>query len=119
MSNTDFLRQSEADLLPPGFVHGHSFELCIGEYRGYAEVDGWHPARREAVEICQSETGGAPKAGQRRKMASDALKLIFSSRKDASTMRGCMSRAPRCTRGSIKRDLGSLPRVGTTRFTSS
>ncbi|MEK7116152.1 MAG: hypothetical protein AAB879_02025, partial [Patescibacteria group bacterium] len=66
------MRQSEADLLPPGFVHGHSFELCIGEYRGYAEVDGWHPARREAVEICQSETGGAPKAGQRRKMASDA-----------------------------------------------
>ncbi len=77
MANTDFLRQSEADLLPPGFVHSHVFELSVGEYRGCAEVDGWHPVSREAIEICQSETEGTPKAGQRRKLASDALKLIF------------------------------------------
>lgn len=79
MSNTDFLRQSEADLLPPGFVQGHVFQLNVGEYHGIAEVDGWHPESHEAIEICQSETsgGGTPKPGQKRKLASDALKLIF------------------------------------------
>ncbi len=78
MSNTDFLRQSEADLLPPGFVQGHVFQLHIGDYDGVAEVDGWHPESREAIEVCQSETlGGTPKPGQKRKLASDALKLIF------------------------------------------
>lgn len=78
MSNTDVLRESEADLLPPGYVQGHVFDLHVGDYRGIAEVDGWHPVSREAIEICQSESLiGAPKPGQKRKMASDALKLIF------------------------------------------
>jgi hypothetical protein len=77
MSNTDVLRESEADLLPPGFVQGQVFTLSVGEYHALAEVDGWHPASREAIEICQSETYGAPKPGQKRKMASDALKLIL------------------------------------------
>lgn len=78
MSNTDFLRQSEADLLPPGFVQGHVFELHVDGYDGVAEVDGWHPESKEAIEVCQSETvGGTPKPGQKRKLASDALKLIF------------------------------------------
>lgn len=78
MSNTDFLRQSEADLLPPGYVQGHVFEIQVDEYLGIAEVDGWHPVSREAIEICQSETPDrVPKPGQKRKLASDALKLIF------------------------------------------
>lgn len=78
MSNTDLLRQSEADLLPPGFVQGQVFEFAVGDYRGMAEVDGWHPESRVAIEICQSESpSGAPKPGQKRKLASDALKLIF------------------------------------------
>lgn len=78
MANTDYLRQSEARLLPPGFVQGHVFHFRVGEYEGMAEVDGWHPVSREAIEICQSETEGeTPKPGQKRKMASDALKLVF------------------------------------------
>lgn len=78
MSNTDILRDSEAALLPPGFVQGHVFHFRVGDYAGMAEVDGWHPASREAIEMCQSEGDGrVPKPGQKRKMASDALKLIF------------------------------------------
>lgn len=78
MSNTDFLRKSEAGLLPDGFVQDHVFDLLIGDYRGQAEIDGWNPRTGEAIEICQSETDGqVPKPGQKRKMASDALKLIF------------------------------------------
>ncbi len=78
MSNTDFLRQSEVDLLPPGFEHGHVFHIQVDDYEATAEVDGWHPVSREAIEICQSETTqGTPKPGQKRKLASDALKLIF------------------------------------------
>jgi hypothetical protein len=78
MSNTDVLRTSEAAFLPPGYLQDHVFELHIDDYRGQAEVDGFHPVSREAIEICQSETlGGAPKPGQKRKLASDVLKLIF------------------------------------------
>jgi hypothetical protein len=82
MSNTDFLRQSEADLLPPGFVQGKVFNFKVGDYEGMAEVDGWHPVSQEAIEICQSETNGAPKPGQKRKMASDVLKLVFLKNQD-------------------------------------
>lgn len=77
MSNTDFLRLTEADLLPPGFVQGQTFHFTVNGYVGLAEVDGWNPDTHEAIEICQSETHGAPKPGQKRKMASDAFKLIF------------------------------------------
>lgn len=78
MSNTDFLRSSEADLLPEGFIQGHVFQLEVDGYHGIAEVDGWHPGLREAVEICQSDTDGTtPKPGQKRKLASDVLKLVF------------------------------------------
>lgn len=78
MSNTDFLRQSEADLLPPGYEHGHLFQIRVGEYEAVVEVDGWHPVSREVIEICQSDSArGVPKPGQKRKLASDALKLIF------------------------------------------
>jgi hypothetical protein len=78
MSNTDVLRSSEADLLPSGFVQGHVFEVEVSDYRGSAEVDGWNPDSLEAIEICQSEIdGGAPKPGQKRKLASDVLKLVF------------------------------------------
>ncbi len=76
MSNTDVLRDSEAALLPPGFVQGHRLHFRINDYDGIAEVDGWHPESREAIEICQGGSGG-PKPGQKRKLASDALKLIF------------------------------------------
>lgn len=77
MSNTDFLRQTEADLLPPGYIQGHVFHFTIRDYEASAEVDGWDEEKRDAIEICQSESSGAPKPGQKRKMASDALKLIF------------------------------------------
>ena len=77
MSNTDLLRQTEADLLPPGFSQKQVFHFTVNGYVGSAEVDGWNPDTHEAIEICQSETDGAPKPGQKRKMASDALKLIF------------------------------------------
>jgi len=78
MSNTDVLRLSEADLLPEGFIQGHVFELNVGVYNGIAEVDGWNPETLEAIEICQSEAlGEAPKPGQKRKLASDVLKLVF------------------------------------------
>lgn len=78
MSNTDVLRDSEADLLPPGFVQGQVFHLTVNGYVGSAEVDGWNPDTQEAIEICQSMTlGGVPKPGQKRKMASDVLKLVF------------------------------------------
>ncbi len=79
MSNTDYLIKAEAELLPPGFEHGHIFDF---EHDGTAhrvEVDGWHAEVREAIEICQSEAGerGAPKPGQKRKLANDVLKLAF------------------------------------------
>lgn len=78
MSNTDVLRESERSLLPPGFIQGHVFTLHVGDYDGQAEVDGFHPVSKEAIEICQSQSAGdAPKPGQRRKLASDVLKLIF------------------------------------------
>lgn len=78
MSNTDFLRRSEAVLLPPEFIQGKIFKFKIGDYEGLAEVDGWSDALGEAIEICQSETlNQTPKPGQKRKMASDVLKLVF------------------------------------------
>jgi hypothetical protein len=77
MSNTDILRRSEAELLPPGFLLDHVFNFGIDGYEAVAEVDGFHPVSREAIEICQSQTDGAPKPGQKRKLASDVLKLIF------------------------------------------
>lgn len=79
MSNTDFLRQAEAELLPPGFVHGHIFTFEDGGQNYSVEIDGWHEAAQEAIEICQSEAGefGSPKPGQKRKLASDVLKLVF------------------------------------------
>lgn len=84
MTNTDLLRQTEADLLPEGFVQGQVFHFTVNGYVGLAEVDGWNPDTQEAIEICQSETGGeTPKPGQKRKVASDALKLIFLINKSA------------------------------------
>lgn len=78
MSNTDLLRTSEAELLPPGFVQDHVFDFSVGDYHGRAEIDGWHPESREAIEIFQSDCpDGTPKPGQKRKLASDVLKLIF------------------------------------------
>ena len=78
MSNTDILRHSESALLPAGFIQDHVFKLHVGDYHGQAEVDGYHPISREAIEICQSESlFGSPKPGQKRKLASDVLKLIF------------------------------------------
>jgi len=78
MSNTDILRKNEKDLLPPGYSSDHVFEIAIGDYRGNAEVDGFHSETRDAIEICFSETEDAsPKPGQKRKLASDVLKLIF------------------------------------------
>ena len=78
MSNTDFLRQSELQLLPDGFVQGRVFEFKVNDYVGRAEVDGWNPQAQEAIEICQSETLDThPKPGQKRKLASDAFKLVF------------------------------------------
>lgn len=77
MSNTDVLRTTEADLLPNNFVQGHLFSLEVRGYCGIAEVDGWNEHTREAIEICQSETDDTPKPGQKRKMASDVLKLVF------------------------------------------
>jgi hypothetical protein len=78
MSDTDALREAERELLPNGFEWGHVFELDVNGYRGIAEVDGFDPISREAIEICLSETAEAsPKPGQKRKLASDALKLIF------------------------------------------
>jgi hypothetical protein len=78
MSNTDILRKSEAELLPPGFIQDYVFELDVGDYQGKAEVDGFHPVSREAIEICQSESlRETPKPGQKRKLASDVLKLVF------------------------------------------
>lgn len=77
MSNTDYLRRSEAFMLPPGFTQGRIFNFHVGDYEGQAEVDGWNPETREAIEICQSESDGTPKPGQKRKMASDVLKLVF------------------------------------------
>jgi hypothetical protein len=78
MSNTDFLRSSEADLLPEGYVQGHIVDLRPYGHQGSVELDGWHPERCEAIEICQSEAmGESPKPGQKRKLASDILKLAF------------------------------------------
>jgi len=79
MSNTDFLRKAEAELLPPGFEHGHIFSFETNGAVYSVEVDGWNMEVREAVEICQSEAGerGSPKPGQKRKLASDVLKLVF------------------------------------------
>ena len=77
MSNTDFLRKTEADFLPHGFIQGQIFHFTVNGYQGSAEVDGWNEETGEAIEICQSESDGSPKPGQKRKMASDALKLIF------------------------------------------
>ncbi len=78
MSNTEYLKKTEADLLPPGFLHGH---VIIFESDGVSirtEVDGWHPETREAIEICLSESGNSmPKPGQKRKLSSDVLKLVY------------------------------------------
>lgn len=78
MSNTDVLRTSESALLPPGFIQDYVFNLKVDGYHGRAEVDGYHPISKEAIEICQSESiGDSPKPGQKRKLAADVLKLIF------------------------------------------
>lgn len=78
MSNTDILRKSEKDLLPPGYLIDHVFDLSVSDYHGKAEVDGFHPVSKDAIEICFSESGDlSPKPGQKRKLASDILKLIF------------------------------------------
>lgn len=78
MSNTDILRKTEKELLPDGYLLDHVFEFTVGDYTGTAEVDGFHPASRDAIEICQSDTEDvSPKPGQKRKLASDVLKLIF------------------------------------------
>lgn len=80
MSNTDTLRKSENELLPQGFELDHVFDIQIENYRGTAEVDGYNPETREAIEMYLSATtGSAPKPGQKRKLASDVLKLIFLS----------------------------------------
>lgn len=77
MSNTDVLRESESELLPDGYER-HVFHFKVGEYQGEAEVDGYHPGSGDAIEINQSQSSGsAPKPGQKRKLASDVLKLIF------------------------------------------
>lgn len=78
MSNTDILRKTEKDLLPPGYLLDYVFQFSVDDRIGSAEVDGFHPVTRDAIEICQSETEDAsPKPGQKRKLASDVLKLIF------------------------------------------
>ena len=78
MSNTDVLRKTEAEILPDGFELDHVFELRLPDYQASAEVDGWNPETGEAIEICQSESlNDVPKPGQKRKMASDVLKLVF------------------------------------------
>lgn len=78
MSNTDILRKTERDLLPPGYLIDHVFTFSINDYSGTAEVDGFHPATMDAIEICQSDTlESSPKPGQKRKLASDVLKLVF------------------------------------------
>lgn len=78
MSNTDILRKTERELLPPGYLLDHIFEFELEGSRGIAEVDGFHPATRDAIEICLSDTTDhSPKPGQKRKLASDILKLIF------------------------------------------
>jgi hypothetical protein len=78
MSHTEELRRTEAKLLPPGYQHGFNFKYLIDEKEGFVEIDGWNPATREAIEICQSESGqDSPKPGQKRKLASDVLKLVF------------------------------------------
>lgn len=78
MSHTEVLRRTEADLLPPGYQHGFHFRYLIDEKEGFVEIDGWNAVTREAIEICQSEGGfDAPKPGQKRKLASDVLKLVF------------------------------------------
>lgn len=83
MSDTEYLRQSEALLLPEGFIHGHVFTLKKDSGQTQVEVDGWDPQSREAIEINQSQTSHTyPKPGQKRKIASDALKLIFLIEQD-------------------------------------
>jgi hypothetical protein len=74
----DALRKTEADFLPQGFEVNHIFDINVGDVQGTAEVDGFDPISREAIEICQSVTPGTtPKRNQRRKLAADVLKLIF------------------------------------------
>jgi hypothetical protein len=65
MSNTDALKKTEANLVPPGFEIDHVFDIQIGDYHGTAEVDGFDPVSREAVEIYQTDTR-SPKSGQHR-----------------------------------------------------
>jgi hypothetical protein len=78
MSDTDILRKNEKALLPPGYLIDVVFDLAPKGYQGTAEVDGFHPVSKDAIEICFSESGDAsPKPGQRRKLATDILKLIF------------------------------------------
>ena len=78
MSNTDLLRSAESELLPEGYIQGHVFDLRAFGHMGSVEIDGWRKDTGEAIEICQSESlGEAPKPGQKRKLASDILKLVF------------------------------------------
>lgn len=78
MSNTDILRKTEKELLPPGYVLDHVFDIVVNDYSGTVEVDGFHPVTRDAIEICQSDViESSPKPGQKRKMASDVLKLVL------------------------------------------
>jgi hypothetical protein len=78
MSNIDAFKKTECDLLPEGFEVNHIFDIQINDYKGSAEVDGFDPISREAIEIFQSGTlGKSPKRNQKRKLAADVLKLIF------------------------------------------
>lgn len=78
MSNTDILRSSEKELLPPDYLVDHVFDITVQGYCGTAEVDGFCIDTGDAIEICQSDSlHDAPKPGQKRKLASDVLKLIF------------------------------------------
>jgi hypothetical protein len=78
MSDTAILRSAERELLPAGYERDVVFHFSVDGYDAYAEVDGFNPTTKEAIEICLSETSEAsPKPGQKRKLASDTLKLIL------------------------------------------
>jgi hypothetical protein len=78
MSDTAILRSAERELLPAGYERDVVFHFSVDGYDACAEVDGFSPISKEAIEICLSETSGSsPKPGQKRKLASDALKLIL------------------------------------------
>lgn len=78
MSDTAILRTAERELLPEGYERDVVFRFTVDGYEACAEVDGFDPVTKEAIEICLSETAEvSPKPGQKRKLASDVLKLIL------------------------------------------